>query len=111
MLLRRANGHTDTLRSQCPPLGLTPDLAPGDDSAALAPGDGFLLFTDGFYDMVDGGGSRMDIAAFEQQVRGVSAGTPEGFLSGVLDGLHAFSGGAAFADDLAAVAAFRRPAG
>ncbi len=93
LLLRRADGRTDTLRSQCPPLGLTPDLAPAEDAATLAPGDGFLLFTDGFYDMVDGGGERMDIAGFEQRVRGLSAGTPEGFLTGVLDGLRAFSGG------------------
>ena len=101
----------DTLLSQCPPLGLTPDLAPDDDSATLAPGDGFLLFTDGFYDMVDSGGERMDIAAFEQRVRGVAAGDARELSDGVLDGLRAFSGGAAFADDLAAVAAFRRAAG
>ena len=110
LLLRRADGRTETVPSQCPPLGLTPQLAPADDTAALAEGDGFLLFTDGFYDMVDGAGERMDISAFERQVCAVTASTSAELLAGVLGSLHEFSDGTAFADDLAAVAVLRRPA-
>ena len=108
LLLRRGDGRTEGVRSQCPPLGLSPTLAPSDDSAALDAGDGFLLFTDGFYDMVDRAGGRMDFSGFEQRVSDVPAATAGGFLSGVLGSLKTFSDGQTFADDLAAVAVFRR---
>ena len=108
LLIVRADGRTEGVRSQCPPLGLMPELSPADDATALAAGDGFLLFTDGFYDMVDRDGERMEFTDFEQRVRKVPAGSAAGFLSGVLGSLQAFSDGQAFADDLAAVAAFRR---
>ena len=108
LLLVRSGGGTEAVRSQCPPLGLLPELVPAEDAAALGAGDGFLLFTDGFYDQVDAGGQRMDFTGFEQRVSGLPAATAGGFLSGVLGSLQAFSEGQAFADDLAAVAVFRR---
>ena len=108
LLCVRGGGTTEPLRSQCPPLGLLPDLPATEDITELAPGDGFLLFTDGFYDMVDGDGGRMELADFEQRVREASTATAAGFIEHVLGSARNFSGSEAFADDLAAVAVFRR---
>ncbi len=117
LVARTGADKVEAFRSQCPPLGLQADLAPSESHLNLAPGEGFFLFTDGFYDVVAADGSRMEFGAFEQcfrdtptlsngQSRGV--GAAGGLLTHLLDCLHAYSGGQPFADDLAAVAAFRR---
>ena len=103
----RADGRVEMLRSQCPPLGLLPVLAAIEDSLTLAPGDGFFLFTDGFYDVVDPTGARMDFDAFERSVGESVARPAQPFLSDLLKRLRLFAAGSAFTDDLAAVAAFK----
>ncbi len=117
LVARNGRGNLDAVRSQCPPLGLQENLAASESDVQLAPGEGFFLFTDGFYDVVAAGGSRMEFGAFEQCVRGVPviadgaarcAGAAGGLLTQVLGCLHKYSGGEPFADDLAAVAAFRQ---
>ena len=117
LVARAGKGNVEALLSQCPPLGLQADLATSESDVQLAPGEGFFLFTDGFYDVVAAEGERMEFGAFEQCVRdtpllanGASRGTgaASGLLTHVLGCLHAYSGGQPFADDLAAVAAFRR---
>lgn len=119
LVTRSGGGVVEALRSQCPPLGLQADLAPSESTVSLAPGEGFFLFTDGFYDVVAANGERMEFAAFEQCVRDTPAhrngkprriGAADGLLKHLLDCLHSYSGGQPFADDLAAVAVFRQPA-
>ncbi len=107
LFVLRAGGTVETLRSQCPPLGLLPHLSTTEDTVTLGAGDGFFLFTDGFYDVINPAGSRMDYDVFERSV-GESVDRPaEPFLTDLLRRLHRFADGGAFTDDLAAVAAFK----
>ena len=116
-LLVMRRGQVESWRSQCPPLGLQPELTAQEESISLAPGEGFFLFTDGFYDVVGADGVRMEMtalesdvgAAFSQARRTLANGTDgaDGFLQSLLARLHQHNGGESFSDDLAAVAAFR----
>ena len=112
LLLIRPEG-VEARRSQCPPLGLQAELKPEEDHFTLAPGEGFFLFTDGFYDVTGVDGVRMEMSALEAHVRTASrrleAATAESFLRTVLGRLRRFHGSDSFPDDLAAVAAFRSP--
>ncbi len=106
LFVLRAGGTVEELRSQCPPLGLLPHLASVEDTVTLAPGDGFFLFTDGFYDVINPAGARMDFDAFGRYVGESQKRLAQPFLSDVLQRLRHFADGGVFADDLAAVAAF-----
>ena len=111
LLVVRRDGGMDTLPSQCPPLGLLPQMAASEDASTLGDGDGFLLVTDGFYDVIYADGTRMDFDAFERCVREVPASPGVGgagsFLSSLVERLRVLADGKAFADDLAALSAFR----
>ena len=107
LFVLRADGRVETRLSQCPPLGLLPLLSATEDRLTLGPGDGFFLFTDGFYDVVNPAGTRMDYGLFERRVGESVARPAQPFLADLLRRLHGFADGAAFTDDLAAVAAFR----
>ena len=107
LFVLRANGTMESYQSQCPPLGLLGNLVASNTSVTLAPGDGFLLYTDGFYDVVNPAGVRMDFDAFARCVEVSPAGPANGFLSKLLARLQTFAEGSPFTDDLAAVAAFR----
>ena len=110
-------GGVEARRSQCPPLGLQANLTAEEESLTLAPGEGFLLFTDGFYDVVNAEGVRMEMSTLESDVS-AAFGQPDappadgesgadGFLRTLLGRLHRYGGSDSFSDDLAAVAAFR----
>ena len=109
LMVMRGAGELAPIRSQCPPLGLLPEIQAAEETVRLAPGDAFVLFTDGFYDMIAPGGGRMDFAGFEAIVREIrqADGRAAGFLRRLIERLQAFSAGEPFPDDLAAVAAFR----
>ena len=107
MFVLRADGRVETCRSQCPPLGLLANLVGTDTKLTLAPGDGFFLYTDGYYDVVDPEGTRMDYDAFAQHVEAAPGGPASTFLSRLLARLQGFAAGSPFTDDLAALAAFR----
>lgn len=109
LLVIRAGGEMAAVRSQCPPLGLLPEIQAEQETVALSPGDGFFLFTDGYYDMVEPDGKRMEFAGFERLVLETQQrdGGASGFLGRLIGRLQTYSGGEAFADDLAAVAVFR----
>ena len=118
LVTRASSREIESLRSQCPPLGLQADLTPSETTAKLAPGEGFFLFTDGFYDVVAVDGERMEFGAFEQCVRDSpvfsdgepgKSGAASDLLKHLLDHLNVYSGGQPFADDLAAVSVFRQP--
>ncbi len=110
-------GGVEARRSQCPPLGLQAVLTAEEESLTLAPGEGFFLFTDGFYDVVNADGVRMEMSALESDVS-AAFGQPDlppvagesgadGFLRTLLGRLRRYGGSEFFSDDLAAVAAFR----
>ena len=112
-LLLVRSGGVEARRSQCPPLGLQAELKTEEERFTLAPGEGFFLFTDGFYDVTGVDGVRMEMSALEAHVRTASrrleVATAESFLRTVLGRLRRFHGSDSFPDDLAAVAAFRSP--
>lgn len=107
LLAIRADGTVEVLRSQCPPLGLLANLIASDTMLTLAPGEGFLLYTDGFYDVVNAAGLRMDFDLFTKCVEESPTGPSGPFITRLLEGLRRFAEGSPFTDDLAAVAAFR----
>ena len=116
LLVSRADGTWKNSALAVSAARVAGDLDPPRAPLQLGPGDGFLLFTDGFYDVVDGGGARMEIPAFEQCVREIPAlaarrprkpGTAGAVLAELLKCLHAYSEGQPFADDLAALTIFR----
>lgn len=108
LVIRSEQGLT-SMRSQCPPLGLLPEIEAEEDRMTLSRGDGFLLFTDGYYDMVEPDGERMDFANFERIVLETQQkhGGASGFLTRLITRLAKFSGRDAFTDDLAAIAVFK----
>ena len=116
LIIARAGGTTETLPSQCPPLGLQPNLAPGETEARLDAGDGFFLFTDGFYDVAGADGARMEFDTFAECVRDTATldktrprmpGVAGGLVKEVLECLGRYAEGQPFTDDLAALAVFR----
>lgn len=109
LLVLRGRDGLAAVRSQCPPLGLLPEIEAAEEKVTLAPGDGFLLFTDGYYDMVEPEGERMDFAGFERIVQETQQGDGGAsvFLTRLTSRLESFSGRDAFTDDLAAIAVFR----
>ncbi len=109
LLVTRAQSGLEAIRSQCPPLGLLPEIEAAEDPVTLARGDGFFLFTDGYYDMVKPDGERMDFAGFERIVLETQHqdGGASGFLTRLISRLERFSGREAFTDDLAAIAVMR----
>ena len=110
LFVLRTDGTLETRRSQCPPLGLLANLLATDDQLTLAPGDGFFLYTDGFYDVVGPDNRRMDFDEFTQCVESAPGGPAGTFLSKLLARLQGFAQGNPFTDDLAALAAFREAA-
>jgi sigma-B regulation protein RsbU (phosphoserine phosphatase) len=115
LFVLRTGGQVESLRSQSPPLGLAAAFEPAENHIALARGEGMLLFTDGLYDAINPAGERLELDAFQDGVRlaagdvarPLATGAAAVFLRELLAKLTAFSAGQAFADDLAAVAAFR----
>ena len=107
LFLLRADGRVESYQSQCPPLGLLANLLATSTTLTLAPGDGFFLYTDGFYDVVDPAGSRMDFDVFARCVEDSSGGPATAFLAKLLARLQTFTEGTPATDDLAAVVAFR----
>ena len=107
LFVLRAGGTVESFQSQGPPLGLLANLAAGNTVVILEPGDGFFLYTDGFYDVVTPAGARMDFDVFAQDVAASSGGPATKFISRLLGRLQTFAEGNPPADDLAAVAAFR----
>ena len=107
LFVLRAGGKMESFQSQCPPLGLLANLLSSNTTLTLEPGDGFFLYTDGFYDVVNPAGNRMDFDVFAQRVQNSPAGSAADFLSKLLSRLRDFAEGSPFTDDLAAVAAFR----
>ena len=113
LIVTRRAGTLDTLPSQCPPLGLQPNLTSGESEARLDAGDGFFLFTDGFYDVAGADGARMEFEAFAECVRTSAslprtAGIADRVVKQVLACLHQYTDGHPFSDDLAAVTVFRQ---
>ena len=107
LLIARQDGRTEAVRSSAPPLGLLDASEFPETSIELAPGDAFLLYTDGLYgaeQVYASEGTPVDIAP-DARTPNVSA---QALLARVIEQANAGNGDEPLPDDLAAIAVKRR---
>ena len=86
------------------PLGVMPDMVvETPPPVVLAPGDLFVLLTDGFYEYQDAAGEQLGKDRIGEIVRLHHAEPVQVIFNAVLDELHRFAAGAPQMDDLTAV--------
>ncbi|MBV9659374.1 MAG: SpoIIE family protein phosphatase [Verrucomicrobia bacterium] len=110
LLVARADGTVDGVRSQVPPLGLVEDQAAHEDEVQVAPGETFLLITDGFYGLANADGDRLELSALRDflAVAARDEGKASDLLAALVARVRAYGGRDGFPDDIAAVAVRRR---
>jgi len=86
------------------PLGIRPALTWESSTAALAPGDGLFLFTDGITEAMDPAGELFSEERLEAALAGLAGSTSQAVVEGVLDAVRQFAAGAPQSDDIAAMA-------
>lgn len=109
LLIARQDGRTEAVRSSAPPLGLLDSSEFAETNIELAPGDAFLLYTDGLYgaeQVYASNGNPVDIAPGARNPS-LSA---HALLTRVIEQANAGNGDKPLPDDLAAVAVKRRDA-
>ena len=102
LLVARARGSTEAIASSSPPLGLVEGDAFTETTVDLAPGDAFLLYTDGLYGREHDHTRRLTaerLAELLQPVRGDAAGLLQRVVDRVLNG----GGDKPMPDDVAAI--------
>ena len=105
LLIARADGKTEAVRSSAPPLGLLDSSHFPETNIDLACGDAFLLYTDGLYgaeDVYAANGTPVDLAPSVRP--GLSA---HALLMRVVEQANAGNGDKPLPDDLAVVAVKR----
>ena len=105
LLIARAGGTTEAVRSSAPPLGLLDSSEFPETQTDLAPGDAFLLYTDGLFgaeQVYSSNGTPMDLAPSMKPGFNANA-----LLTRVIDQASAANGDEPLPDDLAAVAVKR----
>jgi phosphoserine phosphatase RsbU/P len=106
LLIARASGKTEAVRSSAPPLGLLDSSHFPETEIDLAPGDTFLLYTDGLFgaeQVYSANGTPMDLSRSGAQA-GASASM---LLNRVIEHASKANGDKPMPDDLAAVAVKR----
>lgn len=106
LLIARRDGKTEAIRSSAPPLGLLDSSHFPETQIELAPGDAFLLYTDGLYgaeEVYASQGTPIDLAP--STTRGLSA---HALLTRVIEQATTGNGDKPLPDDLAAIAVKRR---
>lgn len=109
LLVARHDGKTEAVRSSSPPLGLLDESHFPETEIELAPGDAFLLYTDGLYgaeQVYASDGTPLDLAQ-SVQTAGADA---HALLTRVIEQANAANGDKPLPDDLAAIAVKRRDA-
>jgi sigma-B regulation protein RsbU (phosphoserine phosphatase) len=102
LLIARKNGVVESIPSSAPPLGLAHQEALIENRCVLAPGDSFLLYTDGLFTTPAASGQRvMDLSPDLEP-----AGNAADFLARLLRKVS--DGGRTFTDDVAAIAGTRQ---
>lgn len=106
LLVKRADGKTETIFSCAPPLGLAEHSQFSETNLDLQRGDAFLLYTDGLYGAQDGGTRRLTI---ERLIRMLPSapGSATALLAGMTEKVAVSDGNKAPLDDVAALAVRR----
>lgn len=87
-----------------PPLGAMEDFPYASDPLALDPGEALFLFSDGVTEAEDARERFFGRGRLEAALAPEAGATPEDLVTGVLEALDAFVGGAPQADDITALA-------
>jgi serine phosphatase RsbU (regulator of sigma subunit) len=99
-ILRRASGGFDRLEIGDLPLGIDPAARFHTGSAALAPGDLLLIFTDGLVEAVNERDEEYGEARMMDVLRGAAGGSADAVLREVMVALERFVGQARQHDDV-----------
>jgi sigma-B regulation protein RsbU (phosphoserine phosphatase) len=86
------------------PVGIRPTFGYVTAAAALAPGDGLFLYTDGITEAMDPDGALFSEERLEETLRLLAGKPPDAVVGAVMDAVRAFSGAAPQSDDIAALA-------
>ena len=107
LLILRKDGSKELIGSCAPPLGLAARKQFVRSIVDLAPGDSFILYTDGLYGGVDGDKGRLTPAQLADTMD-AAAPTAEALLTGVLNKTATAQGNDSLPDDMAAVVIRRK---
>jgi phosphoserine phosphatase RsbU/P len=103
LLIRRSDRQIDSIGSIAPPLGLLEQAPFSETIVDLAPGDAFLLYTDGLFGGASGDRGRLTPQQLGAMFDGVSAANAEALLGHILDQTGASGRKQPPADDVTAI--------
>ncbi|MDD4889975.1 MAG: SpoIIE family protein phosphatase [Phycisphaerae bacterium] len=105
MLLYRAKDDSiQSFNATAPPMGIAPELPmPAGATVELAPGDQFLVLTDGFFEFADSHGEQFGMDRVEQWLRASRSIPAHLAIQQLQEQVFAFAGSAPQKDDLTAV--------
>lgn len=106
LLVARRGAGTESIASSAPPLGLLERSDFAETNVDLAPGDTFLLYTDGLYGADNGNAPRLTGAGLAAVLQPMTS-TAQELITRVLDQATGGEGDKPLADDVAAVAVKR----
>jgi sigma-B regulation protein RsbU (phosphoserine phosphatase) len=105
LLIARGAEEVESIRSTRPPLGLNKSEKSIAETRELRRGEAILLYTDGLYEMQDGGGNRLGAEALAQLLGAPGRLDAHEWLAGILGKATAHAESAPLPDDIAAFAA------
>ncbi|MDB6151763.1 MAG: response regulator receiver modulated serine phosphatase [Chthoniobacteraceae bacterium] len=103
LLIRRLDGHVESVSSKAPPVGVHAELRCGITSIKVEPGETLLLYTDGLYSMKDESGERL-IPADAQNLIPPASKSAADFLDQVVTALNSGPQSESISDDVAVIA-------
>lgn len=106
-LIRRADGQIEEVMSRGMVLGIMDDMTYDEATAALAPDDILLLYTDGITEAMDADGELFGKARLSDAVAHAAPATARDLIDAILAAVRAYIGNTPQADDLTIVAVKR----
>lgn len=103
VLLRRADGTVESLDLFAPPLGVRLPVDIPQRTLDVAPGDTFVLHSDGIYETRSAGGVDYGMERLEEVVRRHGGGSAETLRNAIIDDVTEFRGSQEVADDVTVV--------
>ena len=102
-LIRRADGQIEEVMSRGMVLGIMDDMTYDEATAALAPDDILLLYTDGITEAMDADGELFGKARLSDAVRHAAPATARDLIDAILAAVRDYTGDTPPADDLTIV--------